>query len=58
MKNGRARWGYSEKKKLSEQSTQFKPTNDLLRNLVALLATEINGSETVFLGEFDAKRVI
>ena len=38
------------KKKLSEQSTQFKLQNELLRNFIALLATEINGSEAVFLG--------
>ena len=37
-------------KKLREQSTQFKLQNELLRNFIALLATEINGSEAVFLG--------
>ena len=37
------------KKNLSEQSTQFKLQNELLRNFIALLATEINGSEAVFL---------
>ena len=33
-----------------KQSTQFKLQNELLRNFIALLATEINGLEAVFLG--------
>ena len=41
-----------EKKKLSDQSTQFKLKNELLRTFIALLATEINGSEAVFLINF------
>ena len=40
------------KKKLSDQSTQFKLKNELLRTFIALLATEINGSKAVFLINF------
>ena len=40
-----------EKIYILEQSTQFKIKNELLRNFIALLATEINGLEAVFLGQ-------
>ena len=37
------------KKKLSKQSTQRKLKNELLSDIMALLATEISRSEAVFL---------
>ena len=37
-------------KNLSEQPTQFTLKNELLRDFIALLATEIDRSEAVFLG--------
>ena len=44
-----------EKIYISEQSTKSKLKNELLHNFIALLATEINGSEAVFLGRIWCK---